>query len=35
MSVVPFECEYCHSQWTNPIAAAMCCDAVSNDLDED
>ena len=22
----PFECEFCHDLWTNPIAAALCCD---------
>lgn len=26
-----FTCEYCTSEWTSPISAAMCCDAVSND----
>lgn len=28
-----FECEYCGSEWRNPISAGMCCDAISNDLD--
>jgi len=29
-----FTCEYCGSEWRNPISAAMCCDAISNDLEE-
>lgn len=29
-----FECEYCGEVWRNPISAAMCCDPISNDLEE-
>lgn len=29
-----FECEYCGTVWRNPISAAMCCDAISNDSED-
>lgn len=27
-------CEHCDTEWSNPISAAMCCDTISNDLDD-
>lgn len=27
-------CDYCGSEYTSPLAAALCCDVVSNDLDD-
>lgn len=31
----PYVCEYCTAEWASPISAAMCCDALSLDLDDD
>ena len=28
-------CDYCGERWRNPISAALCCDAVSNDATDD
>lgn len=28
-------CEYCGSEWQHPISAALCCDVISNELDDD
>jgi hypothetical protein len=30
-----YVCDYCRSEWRSPISAAMCCDAISNDLGYD
>ena len=29
-----YECEFCGTVWRNPISAAMCCDVVSNDVED-
>lgn len=28
-------CDYCHQEWRSPISAALCCDTISNDHDDD
>lgn len=30
-----FECEFCHTLHRYPISAALCCDVVSNTLDDE
>ena len=30
-----YVCEYCGQHWRYPIAAALCCDALVNDLDDE
>lgn len=30
-----YVCEYCKSEWKHPISAALCCDVLSNELDDE
>lgn len=32
MSIVPYVCDYCGTEWASPISASLCCDpAAFND----